>query len=210
MANEINGLEKELKYDYHILENARVAGEYLKSGNTEYAKAALGEIAKKTSKDGWGARLIAMTTNRGTLEDVISSQLGTYFEIQKTKSVGDVVDYYSKEITSFIGDDKIEDFKKGIGGEILGKNYLKVLEDVGYAERIIKNKKEFPTQVSDEEVKKAEKTLEKYQWVSWVSNISENKVSEFRYKLEQDIYKKTMSESYKEMTQPEEPEEEGK
>jgi len=184
----------ELKYDWNLLGNALVAAKYLQGGEkgVPFAKKSLELILSDAKiQDPW---IVKTVTDPEVLNKTIDSQLETYEQYKGEQTVGDLLNYYSNDISKYLGNsakvahEELERFKK--------EKYSNILKKIEKANYIIKGKKY--DRSSDKEVEAAEKTIEKYQKVPLTFSLLEGLYQgKFRTRVEEEVTKEGLRELYK-------------
>ena len=184
-----------LKYDWYLLGNAEVALNYLNHGNKEgieHAKKSLELILKDTeSGDGWIKKVL---TDPEVLPKTIGSMLETYQQYRENQIIGDLMQRHTGNLEKYLGENAkvaYEELEK-----FAGERYEDILKKIGETNHTIEGKKKYK-KGSDEEVKTAEKTKEKYQKVILTLNLLEkNYRSNFQKRVEEEMIKDSLKEMY--------------
>ena len=182
-----------LNYDWNLLGNAVIAAEYLQRGKegVPFAKKSLELILSEAKiTDPWIVRTV---TDPEVLNKTIESQLETYKQYKGNQTIGDLLDYYSDDISNYLGDSakvarkELTSLKK--------EKYSDVLEKIEEAEYIIEGKKY--DRSSDKEVEVAKKISEKYRKASLTFNLLGRLYSErFKVRVEDEVTKDALRELY--------------
>lgn len=184
----------ELKYDWNLLGNARIAAEYLKGGEKglPFVKKSLELILKDAKiQDPW---ILQTLTDPEVINKTINSQLESYGQYKGEQTVGDLLKYYSTDMSKYLGGNaeialkELSKFKR--------EKYSDIVKKIEKEEYIIEGK-EFGRS-SDEEVKAAKKTIEKYQKASLTFNLLEGlSLGKFRMRVEEEVTKDGLRELYR-------------
>lgn len=183
-----------LNYDWNLLGNAQVAQQYLAQGKegVPFAKKSLELILSDANiKDPW---IVQTVTDPEILRKTIENQLETYQQYKGNQTVGDLLDYYSNDISKYLGDNA------EIANEELARftkeKYSDILKKIEEAKYIIKGKEYGRS--SDKEIEAAKKTIEKYQKVPLTFNLLERLYSgRFGTRVEEEVAKDHFKELYK-------------
>lgn len=189
-----NERQPTLNYDWNLLGNAQVAQQYLAQGKegVPFAKKSLELILSDAEiGDPW---IVQTVTDPEVLNKTIKNQLETYGQYKGDQTIGDLLDYYSKDISNYLGNsarvasEELARFKK--------EKYSDIIKKLDKARYIIKGKEY--NRSSDKEVKVAEKTIEKYQKIPLTFNLLEGSyLGRFRTKVEEEVTKDGLRELYK-------------
>lgn len=184
----------ELNYDWNLLGNALVAAKYLQGGEkgVPFAKKSLELILSDAKiQDSW---IVKTVTDPEVLNKTIDSQLETYEQYKGEQTVGDLLNYYSNDISKYLGNsvkvahEELKRFKK--------EKYSDIVKKIEEEKYIIKGK-EFGRS-SDKEVEAAKKILEKYNKVSLTFNLLEGlSLGKFGMRVEEEVTKDGLRELYK-------------
>lgn len=183
-----------LNYDWNLLGNARVAQQYLAQGKegVPFAKKSL-ELILSDAKinDSW---IVQTVTDPEVLRKTIENQLETYQQYKGDQTIGDLLNYYSNDISKYLGSNEkialkeLSSFKK--------EKYSDILKKIEEAKYIIKGKEYGRS--SDKEIEAAKRTIEKYQKVSLTFNLLEGLYSgRFGTRVEEEVAKDSFKELYK-------------
>ncbi len=175
-----------LGYDWNKLELAQAAVSYLKEGENgePFARKSLELILENIgSSDSW----LGKTVKEAPLEKAIGNCLTEYSTHKNDQTIKDYLEYNHKTIEKYVGEnasvlqEELKPFMEMKYGEIV-KEYEK-------AKDILNSKKKHNIG-SDEDVKKAEKTIEKYEKiVTTISILDNKKISELKTKVEDEVNK---------------------
>jgi hypothetical protein len=197
MANKDNKpKEKELpnlSYDWNLLGNANVAGEYLKKGRdgVPYTQKSLELILKDANiSDPW---IINTVTDPEVVRKTVANQLETYNQFKERQTIGDLTTYYSTDLSKYLGDNSkyAHDELGGFAKEKLSD----ILRNIEEADYIIKGGKLGKN--SAEEVEAAEKAKEKYEKVAHTFDILQGlHYGKFRTRVEEGVAVDVLNDMY--------------
>ena len=183
-----------LSYDWNLLGNAQVAQQYLAQGKegVPFAKKSLELILSDAEiRDPW---IVQTVTDPEVLNKTIKNQLETYGQYKGDQTIGDLLNYYSKDISKYLGNsakvasEELKKFRK--------EKYSDIIKKINKSNYIIEGKKY--DRSSDKEVEVAEKTIEKYQKVPLTFNLLEGLYfGRFRTRVEEEVTKDGLRELYK-------------
>jgi hypothetical protein len=193
--------KSELKYDYRILANASVAASYLKQGEQglPYAKKSL-ELILKDAKitDPWVRKTV---TDPAVMQKALKSQLETYSECAEKETVGDLLTPYENDLKKYLGDN-FQAYQTDLES-LKDEKFSDIGKQIERADYIIKGNKKHKL-FSDEEVKGAEGTINKYQRIiAAIQTLQERDLTKFKRKVEDAV----LSDEFAELYKPEEKEE---
>lgn len=176
-----------LAYDFNILGYSQIAAQYLKKGDMASAGKSLELIAKDAKvSDPWMQAILA---NPKSTEIAIQSAMQTYAQFSQKQTVGDLLSYYSNDISKYI-DGGIERAQEDLKG-FTGTEYSKIMREYLKAERVQEGLD------SKEDVEKAKKTLEKYSTVMSTIDMAQSlRASEFELRVKKEVMKDSFKEMY--------------
>jgi len=188
--------EKELpnlSYDWNLLGNANVAGEYLKKGRdgVPYTQKSL-ELILKDAKinDPW---IINTVTDPEVVRKTVANQLETYNQFKERQTIGDLITYYNTDLSKYLGDN-FESANTELG-TFAKLRYADIERKIDEAEYTIKGGKLGKS--SDTEVEEAEKTREKYGKVIQTFDILQGlHYGKFRTRVEEGVAVDVLNEMY--------------
>jgi hypothetical protein len=182
-----------ISYDWHKLELAETAAEYLNQGENgiPLAKKSLELLLENiNTPDSIISGLL--TANPQILANTTKSYLETYnlYKEKKEKKVKDILEYYKK--SHGIAPKNYTD-KSILTEDELNQNYQNIVSEVKEADYIIDGKNHGRS--SEEDVKSAENTIKKYEKIKTIITLLEQKrMSNLRNRVEdewvKDIFRK--------------------
>lgn len=171
-----------LSYDWNKLDLAGVGLEYAK-------KDPKSPLARMTLEKLLGDIGVADPGIAATLRDpeviakAFQNQSMVYAEGLKTQTVEDRLNYHKGTIEGYLGEDTKKLYEKF--GDFLGENYLKLQQKIISANHVLEGK-EKGVETSEDDVKKAEKTLKKYEGIYTVlSTLEQDRREQLKKSIEQ-------------------------
>lgn len=192
MENERDTRE-DLSYDWRNLGCAQVAGQYLKQGKegVPLAKKALELILEDCEiKDPW---IVKTVTDPKIVAKTVQSQLETYSQCKKNETVGEFLDYHKSTLENYLGDKlgKVDEELNPFKDRKLGD----IDKEIAKAEHIIEGKEHGLS--SDNDVKEAEKIIEKYKKLdSTIKILEQAYMSKFQVRVEDGFVKEALNNMY--------------
>jgi|WetSurMetagenome_2_1015567.scaffolds.fasta_scaffold230525_3 hypothetical protein len=197
MAEEAKKRFKDgLKYDFHQLLGAQVAGEYLSQGGEQgvvFAKKSLESVLKSIKR--YEPYVESILTDPKNLEATINGQLDTYNKCKSEETVGELIDYDSKTFEGYSvgGTQRVKDEFS----ELLKLTYADLMYKQELANYVAKGEK-FGKSTA-EEVEKAKEEVKMYQKLITTISLGENeRLSKIRTAGEKDMAKQTFNQMYPE------------
>jgi hypothetical protein len=182
-----------LSYDWNLLGNAAVAGEYLKKGRdgVPYTQKSLEYILSDANiNDPW---IVKTVTDPEVLRKTVANQLDTYNQFKERQTIGDLTVYYNADLTKYLGDN-LESANANLG-EFANEKYADIERKISEADYIIKGGKLGKN--SAEEVEEAEKAKEKYEKVTNTFDILQSlHYGKFRTRVEEGVAVDALNEMY--------------
>ena len=183
----------QLSYDWNLLGNAQIAGQYLEQGEAgmPFARKSLELILKDANiQDPWIVRTV---TDPEVLYKTIESQLRTYSQFKENQTVKEIINFYSGDIQKYLGNNTETAIKEL--SKFSDKKYSDILKEIEKLKYIIDGKKYGRS--SEEEVEESKKAIEKYQNVARTFGILETLSSgRFRTRVEEEMTKDTLKIMY--------------
>jgi len=190
---EKENITNKLSYDWHKLELADVAKDYLSQGKEALplVKKSLELLLKDINVSDPG--IVKTITDPDVIQKTIKNELDVYREGYKTQTVEDMLVYHGSTLERYLGENtqKVREELKPFANQ----KYTEIMQEVITAQHTLEGK-EKGVKVSDEDVKSAEATLKKYEKVlTTISVLEQQKKSELRKRIE-DSYNKDILESF--------------
>lgn len=189
-----NERQPTLNYDWNLLGNAQVAQQYLAQGKegVPFAKKSLELILSDAEiGDPW---IVQTVTDPEVLNKTIKNQLETYGQYKGDQTIGDLLDYYSKDISNYLGNsarvasEELARFKK--------EKYSDILKKIEKSNLIIEGEKHDLS--SEKDVEEAKRTIEEYEKVPLTFSLLEGiYFGRFRTRVEEEVTKDGLRELYK-------------
>jgi len=183
----------QLSYDWALLGNAHIAGQYLAQGEegVPFAKKGLELILSDAKvRDPW---IVDTVSDPEVLHKTVANQLKTYNQYRAVQTVGDLVGRYRDDITKYLGSDagvalkELDKFSK--------EKYSDVLAKIDKLNDVIKGK-QFGRS-TDEQVAEAEKEKEKYEKIRATIGLIEGVyIGRFRTRVEEEVTKDNLRALY--------------
>ncbi len=194
-------LKEKLGYDYNLLAQAQVAGEYLKQGGREGVGFAGKSI--ETILDDMGVKdpsIRNVLADPQVLSKTIKSQLETYDRCRKGETIGELISYHSKTLDSYVANGGVARVKADLAG-FMGETYESVQKKIAKLNDVIAGK-EFGRS-SDKQVEEAEKSLEVLgKVISTIEMSRDKKLSDFRVRVEDGMNRDNYGILYPEIKKP--------
>lgn len=188
MTKEEKPLKDKLSYDYNILSYAQIADDYLKRGDEQgmlMAKKTLDTILDDRKVDKADPDRVVVTDPE-VLDKTIKSYLQTYDQCKGDETIASLIKYNSKTLDKYVeggAQRALEELKS-----FTNMKYKDIQKKIAKARYTIAGKEVGAS--SDEDVEKAQKTIEKYQKVlATISSPDTLKISEFRNRVEEGLVK---------------------
>jgi len=182
-----------LGYDWNKLELAQAAGSYLQEGENSapLARKSLELLLKDIGhSDSWLGR----TAQDAPLGKAINNCLAEYATHKSDQTIKDYLEYNNKTIEKYVGENA--PVLQEELAPFMGMTYGDVIKEQSKAKYILDGKKKHNLG-SDEEVKKAEKIIKKYEKIMHTINILDSKkVSELKTRVEDEYNKDVFKSLY--------------
>ena len=170
-----------LSYDWNKLEIAKIGLDYTKKDpKSPLARKTLELVLRNIGV--YDPAIVNTLNDPEVIGKAFQNQLAVYYEGLKTQTVKNRFDYHKKTLEMYLGD-KTEKFYEKLN-EFMDIKYLELEQKVLKADHVLKGAKN-GINTSDEDIKKAEKTLKKYSNVySFVSRLEDKRKNDTMNLLE--------------------------
>ncbi len=172
-----------LRYDWHKLELAEVAGEYLDQGKEglPLAKKSLELLLGDIEYD--DPAIVKTITNDQVIPITLKNQLDTYYQGYNAQTVDNLIDYHGGTIEKYLEGDSGKVKEKLT--PVLGMKYSDIKKQIKKAGHILEGDENKLEANTKEEVKEAEETMKKYGLAYYtIMNLEQRRKSELRSRVE--------------------------